>query len=50
MASFIIAVVPAIIDGMLGLDSNVGGFNFGLLGTCNRWQYCCQLWPLAPVG
>ena len=32
LVSFVIAVVLGILDGMLGLDSNLGGFNFGLLG------------------
>jgi uncharacterized membrane protein YhaH (DUF805 family) len=31
LVSFIISVVLAILDGMLGLESNVGAFNFGLL-------------------
>lgn len=32
LVSFIIAVVLGILDGILGLDSTVGGFNVGLLG------------------
>jgi len=32
LVSFVIAVVLGILDGVLGLQSNVGVFNFGLLG------------------
>ena len=32
LVSFLISLVLAILDGMLGLDHNVGVFNVGLLG------------------